>query len=104
MSVVRQASTVVAPGIGSPPTAAVRAMFVEGASVSAIASSWLGAVAVHPATRIRVMAAMVVEALVEQTTAVAKEAEDMLGHRTMVEPPVEVVHLLTMAAVAAVPA
>jgi hypothetical protein len=102
MSVVRRASTVVATGIFNLPMAEVRATFVEEAPVSAIASSWLLVVAVHPATRTPVMEAMVVVALVAQTTVVAKEAEDMEGHQAMVEPPVGVAHLLAMAAVVVV--
>jgi hypothetical protein len=94
---------VVAPGMLNLPVAAAGAMFDEGAPVLGIESSWLEAVVVHPATHTLVMAAMVVVALVAQTTVVAKEAEDTEGHRAMVEPPVGVVPLLSMAAVAAEP-
>ena len=79
-------------------------MFVVGTPLSAIESLWQGAVAVHLATRTRAVAAMVEEALVAQTTVVAKEAEGTEGHRPMGEPPVGVVPLLAMAAVAAVAA
>ena len=66
-----------------------------------IESSWPVAVAVHPATHTRAMAAMVVVALVAQTTAVAKEAEGTEDHRAMVEPPVGLGQFLAMVAVAA---
>lgn len=79
-------------------------MFVEEAPASAIESSWPEVVAECLATRTLVMAAMVVAALVAQTTVVAKEVEDTEGHRAMAEAPVGVVHLLTMAAAAAVAA
>ena len=76
-------------------------MFVEEAPISAIESSWPEAVAVCLATLTEAMAAMVGAALVAHTTVEAKEVEDTEGHRVMVEPLVEVVLLLAMAAEAA---
>jgi len=104
ISVVRQASSVVAMDCFCRALVEVRAMFVEGAPVSPNESSWRVAVAVYPATPTRVMVAMVVVALVAQTTAVEKAVEDIVVQAATVEPAVGVVPLVTMAVEAAVAA